>query len=68
MAYACLQNEDIKEDDKKKTSTENTNNQLNAEDILLKKITDVETDKNIIKAKVSDQAKQSKSPEVSSKG
>jgi len=64
VAYACLQNEDIKEDVKKKTSTDNTRNQLSAKDFLLKKINDVESAKEIIKAKASDQARQPKSPAV----
>ena len=67
VAYACLQNTDKKEDDKMKTSEENTKKLLNAKDNLLKKITDVEIAKEIIKTKILDQAKQLMSPAVSPK-
>ena len=68
MAYACLQNTDTGEDNKMKTLVENTKKLLNSKAILLKKINDIEIAKEIIKHKISDQAKQSKSPTVSSKG
>jgi hypothetical protein len=68
VAYACLQNTNTKEDDKMKTSEENTKKLSNAKDILLKKINDVEIAKEIIKTKIADQAKQSNSPAVAPKG
>jgi hypothetical protein len=68
VAYACLQNIDAREDNKMKTSEENTKKLLNAKDILLKKINEVEIAKEILKTKIADQAKQSKSPTVSPKG
>ena len=50
-----------------KTSEENTKKLLTAKETLLKKINDVEIAKEIIKTKISNQAKQSKSPTVSPK-
>ena len=67
MAFACLQKPNTKEDDKMKTSEENTKKILNAKDTLLKKINGIEIAKEIIKNKISDQAKQPKSPAVSPK-
>ena len=67
MAYACLQKPNTKEDDKMKTSEENTKKLLTAKETLLKKINDVEIAKEIIKTKISNQAKKSKSTTVSPK-
>ena len=42
VAYACLQDTDAREDNKMKTSEENTKKLLNAKYTLLKKMNDVE--------------------------